>query len=155
MRCLLRSLESESVSHSVMSDSLRLPGSYLCPWNSPGKNTGACCHSLLQGTFPSQGLNLGLLHCRQILYYLSRQGSLLKSLVYILVELSIFLLLSLGFSVYFNNSSLSDISFANISSQSETCLLVLLALSSTRQKFNFNEMQLINYFFDGSFFCCI
>ena len=33
------------------------------------------CHSLLQGIFPIQGSNLGLLHCRQILYYLSHQGS--------------------------------------------------------------------------------
>ena len=33
--------------------------------------------SLLQGIFPTQGLNLGLLHCRQIIYYLSYQGSLL------------------------------------------------------------------------------
>ena len=33
----------------------------------PGKNTGVGCHSLLQGIFPTQGLNLGLLHCRQIL----------------------------------------------------------------------------------------
>ena len=47
----------------------------LCPWNSPGKNTGLGCHSLLQGIFPTQGLNLGLLHCRQILYHLSHQGS--------------------------------------------------------------------------------
>ena len=43
----------------------------LCPLNSPGKNTGVGCHSLLQETFPTQGLNLGLLHCRQILYHLS------------------------------------------------------------------------------------
>ena len=33
------------------------------------------CHSLLQGIFESQGWNLSLLHCRQILYYLSNQGS--------------------------------------------------------------------------------
>ena len=33
------------------------------------------CHSLLQGIFPTQGWNLSLLHCRQILYYLSHQGS--------------------------------------------------------------------------------
>ena len=32
-------------------------------------------HSLLQGTFSTQGLNLGLLHCRQILYHLSNQGT--------------------------------------------------------------------------------
>ena len=31
---------------------------FLCPWNSPGKNTGVSCQSLLQGIFPTQGLNL-------------------------------------------------------------------------------------------------
>ena len=33
------------------------------------------CHALLQGIFPTQGSNPGLLHCRQILYHLSYQGS--------------------------------------------------------------------------------
>ena len=37
----------------------------LCPWNSPGKNTGVGCHSLLQGSFPIQGLNPSLLHYRR------------------------------------------------------------------------------------------
>ena len=40
-----------------------------------GKNTGLGFHSLLQGIFPTQGLNPGLLHCRQILYPLSHQWS--------------------------------------------------------------------------------
>ena len=40
-----------------------------------GKNTGVGCHSLLQGIFPTQGSNLGLLDCRQILYHLRHQGS--------------------------------------------------------------------------------
>ena len=31
------------------------------------------CHFLFQGIFPIQGSNLGLLHCRQILYQLSYQ----------------------------------------------------------------------------------
>ena len=47
----------------------------LCPWNSPGKNTGVNSHSLLQGIFPTQWSNPGLLHCRQFLYHLSHQGS--------------------------------------------------------------------------------
>ena len=47
-------------------------------WNSPGKKTGVGSHSLLQGIFPIQGSNLGLLHCRQILYCLNHQGSLNK-----------------------------------------------------------------------------
>ena len=38
----------------------------VCSWNSLGKNTGVGSHSLLQGIFLTQGLNLGLLHCRQI-----------------------------------------------------------------------------------------
>ena len=41
----------------------------------PGKNTGVGCHALLQGIFPTQGLNPSLPHCRQILYSLSHQGS--------------------------------------------------------------------------------
>ena len=45
------------------------------PWNSPSQNTGVGSRSLLQGIFPTQGLNLGLPHCRQILYQLSHQGS--------------------------------------------------------------------------------
>ena len=40
-----------------------------------GKNTRVGSHSLLQGFFLTQGSNLGLLHCRQILYHLSHQGS--------------------------------------------------------------------------------
>ena len=45
-----------------------VPTRLLCPWNSPGKNTGVDCHSLLQRIFPAQGSNPGLL---QILYRLS------------------------------------------------------------------------------------
>ena len=44
-------------------------------WNSPGQNTGVGSLSLLQGIFPTQGSNPGLLHCRQILYQLSHKGS--------------------------------------------------------------------------------
>ena len=51
------------------------PTRLLCLWDSPGKNTGMGCHALLQGVFPTQGWNLGLLHCRQIRYQLSHQGS--------------------------------------------------------------------------------
>ena len=47
----------------------------LCPWNSPGKNTGEGCHFFLQEIFLTQGSKLGVLHYRQILYHLSHQGS--------------------------------------------------------------------------------
>ena len=55
--------------YSVMPDSLRPHGLYS-PCNSLGQNTGMGSLSLLQGIFPTQGLNPGLLHCRQILYQL-------------------------------------------------------------------------------------
>ena len=45
------------------------------PWNSPCQNPGVGSLSLLQGIFPTQGLNPGLPHCRLILYQLSHQGS--------------------------------------------------------------------------------
>ena len=38
------------------------PTRLLCPWNCSSKNTGVGCHFLLQGIFPTQGSNLGLLH---------------------------------------------------------------------------------------------
>ena len=71
--------KSESVSCSVMSNSLgpldcSRPGPSV-HGDSPGKNTGVGGHSLLQGIFLIQGSNLGLLHCRQILYPPSHQES--------------------------------------------------------------------------------
>ena len=65
---------SESESRSVMSDSLQPHGLYS-PWNCPGQNTGMGSLSFLQGIFPTQELNRGLLHCRWILYQLNYQGS--------------------------------------------------------------------------------
>ena len=49
----------------------------LCPRESPGKNTGVGYHCLLQGIFPTQGLNPRLLHCRWLLFQLNHQGSLI------------------------------------------------------------------------------
>ena len=83
------------VSCSVLSDSLRPHGlqltRLLCPWNSPGKNTGVGCRSLLRGIFPTQGSNPGLPHCRQILYCLSHHGSPM-----VLVNLSAIIFLKHG-----------------------------------------------------------
>ena len=59
---------------SVMSDSLQpyelYPTRLLCPWDSPGKNPGVSCHTLLQGIFLTQGSNpISYVSCigRQIL----------------------------------------------------------------------------------------
>ena len=52
----------------------------LCPWDSPGKNTGVGCHALLQGIFLTQELNrqlLQLLHCKRILYHWATREALL------------------------------------------------------------------------------
>ena len=65
---------SESEGCSVMSNSLQPHGLYNS-WISPGQNTGVGSLSLLQGIFPTQGSNLGLPHCRRILYQLSHQGN--------------------------------------------------------------------------------
>ena len=51
-----------------------LPGSSVHA-DSPGKNPGVGCHSLLLGIFPTQGSNPDLPHCRQVLHHLSHQGS--------------------------------------------------------------------------------
>ena len=63
------SLTQGSVSRSVVSDSLHvrglLPTRLLHPWTSPGKTIAVGGHFLLQGMFPTQGLNLGLLHFSQ------------------------------------------------------------------------------------------
>ena len=67
-------MQWSDVKVSVVSDSLR-PHRLYSPWNSPGKNTGVGNRSLLQGIFPTQGSNPGVLHRRQILYQLSHQGS--------------------------------------------------------------------------------
>ena len=63
----------------VMSNSLRYmdcsPPGFSVHGDSVGKNTGMDCHALAKGIFPTQGSNLGLPHCRWILYQLSHQGS--------------------------------------------------------------------------------
>ena len=62
--------------------SLRHVQFFVSPRNSPGQNTGVGSHSLLQGVFPSQGLNPGLLHCRWILYQLSQNTYTREAQIY-------------------------------------------------------------------------
>ena len=56
--------EERKWSCSVMSHSLQHCGlqttRLLCPWDSPGKNTGVGCHFLLEGIFPTRGSYPGL-----------------------------------------------------------------------------------------------
>ena len=60
-----------------MSNSLWPHGLYST-WDPPDQNTGVGSLSLLQGIFPTQGSNPGLLHCRRILYQLSHRETHLK-----------------------------------------------------------------------------
>ena len=69
MMCDSCILKVESESHVQL---FVTPGS---PWNSPGHNTGGDSLFLFQGIFPTQGSNLGLPHCKWILYQLSHEGS--------------------------------------------------------------------------------
>ena len=63
---LVTSAFSVSISRSVVSNSFRphglQPTTLLCPWDFSSKNTGVGCCFLPQGIFPTQGLNLRLLH---------------------------------------------------------------------------------------------
>ena len=63
-----------------MSDSFATPRTtrLLCPWDSPGKNTGVGCHFLLQGILPTQGSNPHLLHWQADSLPQSHQRSLQK-----------------------------------------------------------------------------
>ena len=53
---------------------------HLCPWDTPGQNTGVGCHALLQGIFPTQGSNPGIPQCRRILHHLSHHELSLNTL---------------------------------------------------------------------------
>ena len=102
---------------SVMPNSLQSyelqPASLLCLWDFKGKNTGVSRHSLLQGIFPTQESNPGLLHCRQILYPLSHEGSLsllvYRKTIYFCIRIFILKLYWIYFSsVQFSHSVMSD-----------------------------------------------
>ena len=60
-----------------MSNSLRPHGLYNL-WNSPGQNSAVGSLSLLQGIFPTQGSNLGLLDCNRILYQIEPRSPTLQ-----------------------------------------------------------------------------
>ena len=58
--------------------------------DSPGKNTEVGCHALPQGISQTKGSNLGLLHCRQILYCLSHQESPISIISYHILKVGYF-----------------------------------------------------------------
>ena len=60
MRGITGMLVASVVSSSLPPHGLELTRP-LCPWDSPGTNTGVGCHFLLQGIFPTQGSNQNLM----------------------------------------------------------------------------------------------
>ena len=98
----------------------------LCPGNSPGNNTAMGSHSLLQRIFLTQGLNLGLLHCRQILYHLSHNLSISKHSIKFLFEMKYFIfwwdLTSLFLESYTNGERLNWRKYS-------LCLVIQLCLT--------------------------
>ena len=77
LKCVSACSVASAVSKSLWPRGL-YPARLMHPWDSPGKNPGVGCYALLQGIFPTQGLILCLLHCRQIFFFfklLSPQGS--------------------------------------------------------------------------------
>ena len=88
------------------------PARLLCPWDSPGKDVGVDCHSLLQKILLTQGLNPGLLHCSQILYHVSYREDPLEfplGLSYCILPFTWFLQVS--FTNLLCNSSRSHLLF--------------------------------------------
>ena len=80
------------LSHSVLSDfqPKLQPTRLLCPWDSPGKNTGVNSHALLQGIFPTQGSNpclLCLLHWQAGSLPLAPPGKFPLPIINIMLEL--------------------------------------------------------------------
>ena len=79
---------------SVMSNSLQSHGlqltRLLCPWDFPDKNSGVGCSFLLQGIFPTEGLNLHLLHFRRILYHCAILLYTLLFAIYLRSKMSLF-----------------------------------------------------------------
>ena len=81
VECLAVSLASSTPEMLVAQSCLTLCDPTNYPWESPGKNTGVDCRSLLQRIFLTQGSNSGLLHCRQLLYHLSYREDLRYTIV--------------------------------------------------------------------------
>ena len=83
-----RVTQTEKVKVLATSDPLQPHGLYSLPdYSVHGISQARILkgsHSLLQGIFPTQGAKLGLLHCRQILYHLSLQGTPHKQKWYVL-----------------------------------------------------------------------
>ena len=124
----------------------------LCPWNSPGKNTGVDSHSLLQGIFSTQGSNMGLLHCRCIIYYLTHQRSRHKADIILhnslLRKLRLELLQNLPNLSLFLDSG--DLEFVTLSDSKAYIFPILFKKQKQKQKNQKNTFTLPELYFSIS-----
>ena len=81
----------------------------------PGKNTEVGRLSILQGIFPTQESNQGLLHCRWVLYQLSYQGS-----PYTYIHIHLF------FNILFHYGLLQDTEYSSLCYTVGPCCLPIL-----------------------------
>ena len=117
----------------------------LCSWNSPGKNAGVDCHSLLQGGFSTQGLNMGLLHCRQILYC-RLPGNILTNSKYQIFFFCLFIFLNSFLVIIFSSQGRTDSRSAYFILPYSQANNSKLTLHVTFLLFNLNKYLLATYY---------
>ena len=111
----------------------------------PGKNTGVGTLSLLQGIFPTQGSNPGLLDCGWIFYQLSHKGSAICALIFVFL---LFLLSQVSYSSTSEraNNHQSENSLQNIDSKIVLgwmkLLSVIIGQKNILQKYNIHKERL-------------
>ena len=113
--------KSHNICRSTMHEKVKVtqlcptlwPNGLYSPWNSPGQNTGVGSRSLLQCIFLTQELNCSLLHCRQIPYQLSYQGSPMHAKYFNISFLLIYFTLQycIGFAIHCHTLTWEVLSF--------------------------------------------
>ena len=142
----------------VMSDTFATPWTVVhqafCPWAFPGKITGVGCHLLLQGIFLTQrsNPNLHLLHWQSDSLPLENKGS--PCFDYFATEFWEFINLCIHISIYFlDTSTLPEMWFANILSQSVACRFILLTECFSKQKHLILMIYNLSNFYRSQFYC--
>ena len=118
----------------MKSESCSVVSNSTTPWTTQSveysrpeyKNTRVGSYSLLQGIVPTQGLNPGLPHCRQILYQLSHQGSIYTyththTHTYIYIYTHTYICI---FFIFFHFDLSQDVEYSSLCFQSRTLLLI-------------------------------
>ena len=129
------------------------PARRLCPWNFPGKNTVVGCHFLLQGIFPTQGLNPCLPRWRGDSLLLSHWGSPHSMYTYTCTTILICLLSNIWSNIKWWNNILFIYCCKNLSSQN--ILHDTLLWKQCKNMFHYHEfvvksnvrISVTNYFY--------